>query len=206
MATMEIVLTSGRWIFKTSVERPTFRCVALEPREIRILVLLPGYRSDPVKCQPIKQSLDSLSSPYEALSYEWGPEEPIRSIYLDGVRINIRHNLKALRSIRYTKTRRTIWVDAICINQDDIIERNTQVAMMSEIYRRASQVLVSLGGVRLDGVGPRNTDFVLDSYKGSYCHFPPKGYFDLSSLSYQAMHDGMARIFQRRYWKRLWII
>ncbi|OAG05795.1 HET-domain-containing protein, partial [Paraphaeosphaeria sporulosa] len=38
-----------------------------------------------------------------------------------------------------------IWIDAICINQDDTLEKGKQVSLMSEIYRKAIQVNVWLG-------------------------------------------------------------
>jgi hypothetical protein len=38
-----------------------------------------------------------------------------------------------------------LWVDGICINQDDSLERGRQVAMMARIYSTATTVLVDLG-------------------------------------------------------------
>jgi hypothetical protein len=37
------------------------------------------------------------------------------------------------------------WYDALCINQDDVLEKNHQVALMSEIYSKASNVAIWLG-------------------------------------------------------------
>ena len=51
----------------------------------------------------------------------------------------------ALRSLRQPQKMRTLWIDAICINQKDLEERGTQVANMGSIYRGASQVVVYLG-------------------------------------------------------------
>jgi hypothetical protein len=60
--------------------------------------------------------------------------------------IQIRKNLEAaLRHLRLTQEARYLWVDAICINQDDMDERSRQVSIMSEIYSKASQVVVWLG-------------------------------------------------------------
>lgn len=47
--------------------------------------------------------------------------------------------------MRHTDTVRTIWADAVCINQDDILERNKQVTRMADIYRLAHRVVVWLG-------------------------------------------------------------
>jgi hypothetical protein len=60
--------------------------------------------------------------------------------------LSITPNLhEALRRLRCTTTTQLLWADAICINQDDIDERNIQVNMMSEIYTKAASVAIWLG-------------------------------------------------------------
>ncbi|KAH6711201.1 hypothetical protein BKA61DRAFT_488615, partial [Leptodontidium sp. MPI-SDFR-AT-0119] len=54
---------------------------------------------------------------YEALSYAWGNEDANESIIIDGKSLAIRSNLAAA-------LRQRIWIDAICINQADVDERN----------------------------------------------------------------------------------
>ncbi|EGX95782.1 ankyrin and HET domain protein [Cordyceps militaris CM01] len=39
-----------------------------------------------------------------------------------------------------------IWIDAICVNQNDVLERNIQVSMMTQIYGQAQSVIIWLGG------------------------------------------------------------
>ena len=51
----------------------------------------------------------------------------------------------ALKALRYPDKKRTLWVDALCINQDNIFDRNQQVQSMRHIYARASCVLIWLG-------------------------------------------------------------
>lgn len=95
---------------------------------------------------------------YQALSYTWGDESPSQNLICceveDGKvlddkpyrRLLITPNCKAaLRRMRDWKEHRIFWVDAICINQADIEERNSQVEMMAEIYRRSARVVVWLG-------------------------------------------------------------
>ncbi|KAM0811959.1 putative WW domain-containing protein [Seiridium cardinale] len=93
---------------------------------------------------------------YEALSYVWGQgnaEEPLLVRY---PRPNSRSNewrilrirpllADALRHLRYTDRPRTMWIDAICINQDDTEERNEQVHRMGEIFSLAHRVVAWLG-------------------------------------------------------------
>ena len=87
---------------------------------------------------------DDLS--YEALSYAWG--QPVFPELLHTHRgiLKITDNLAlALRSLRFKDRVRCLWVDAVCINQNDSTEKNRQVAMMSIIYKTARQVICWLG-------------------------------------------------------------
>jgi Heterokaryon incompatibility protein (HET) len=103
-----------------------------ESDEVRLLSLQPGHSDETIRCtlQHIKLS----SSPhYEALSYMWGPKE-YRTIELDGKPYVVTENLwQALIHLRLEQGSRTMWVDAICINQEDVSERNHQVCLNSEL-------------------------------------------------------------------------
>ncbi|KAL8692741.1 MAG: hypothetical protein Q9218_002300 [Villophora microphyllina] len=117
----------------------------LQERTIRLLELLPGTNGDNLRGQLLNARLESDQA-YEALSYVWGSET--NKVVLDcaGFQLPITPNLAAaLRHLRLPRKSRTIWIDSICINQDDIPERNDQVILMSHIYRKASRVLVWLG-------------------------------------------------------------
>lgn len=68
------------------------------------------------------------------------------TILINEAPFGIRPNLWTfLLGIRSRDERIIVWVDAVCINQQDIAERNAQVSLMGEIYSQASQVLVWLG-------------------------------------------------------------
>ncbi|KAI9860802.1 MAG: hypothetical protein M1813_005725 [Trichoglossum hirsutum] len=83
---------------------------------------------------------------YEALSYVWGDQVPPAFILCHGKELQIAQNLEAaLYRFRSEDEPRLLWIDRICINQDDIVERAQQVKIMGNIYRGASCVLVWLG-------------------------------------------------------------
>jgi len=95
---------------------------------------------------------------YEALSYTWGSMQDPETAYVQDSptlvqdtektleTLLIGHNLAcALRHLRYPNATRTLWVDALCINQKDEKERNDQVKRMGLIYKLASRVIVWLG-------------------------------------------------------------
>jgi Heterokaryon incompatibility protein (HET) len=84
---------------------------------------------------------------YEAFSYVWGNAFARKAeIMCNGKVLKVTPNLKdALQRLRLKTCSRLVWVDAICINQDDTQERGHQVQMMSSIYEGASRVIVWLG-------------------------------------------------------------
>lgn len=96
-------------------------------------------------------------SPYYALSYTWGPPSPgdppytpasMLPILLNGTSFMIFPNLyDALLQLRISYPGMPFWIDAICINQGHRAEREMQVGMMDQIYRRATKVIVWLGAV-----------------------------------------------------------
>lgn len=113
-------------------------------REIRVVDLLPGDGDDAVEGKLRVISLDG-SAAFEALSYVWGDANDVRTVILDGIVQPVTKNLEsALHYLRYVKGIRTLWIDAICINQADIDERNHQVRQMSAIYSFAAGVVVWL--------------------------------------------------------------
>lgn len=110
--------------------------------EIRLVILQPGKKNDSVHCDLI--TVPSISAkPFEALSYCWGRTSVINTIFVHDKNLQISPNLEqALRHLRMRNSQRSLWIDAICINQTDIPEKNKQVPKMRQIYKRASEVLV----------------------------------------------------------------
>jgi hypothetical protein len=92
-------------------------------------------------------SLDELPDSYMAISYCWGDSERKHSIYTtDGSTIQVTANLnKLLLHLAEKSIADYLWIDALCINQDSIPERNGQILLMREIYQHASSVHVWLG-------------------------------------------------------------
>src|ERR1700761_9437031 len=112
----------------------------------RVLDLQPSVRLDGQLKGTLRVASIDETEKYEALSYTWGQSSENRTIQLNGCTLRITDNLyNALRRLRRLTSTRTLWVDALCINQDDLHERSQQVAIMGEIYGKAARVLVWLG-------------------------------------------------------------
>lgn len=128
----------------------------------------PNIDPNQYKTKPKK----SVGPRYEALSYTWGSRADDEVAYVipahastskeSATELQIGRNLAlALRHLRYEDRVRTIWADAICINQQDQSEREEQVKRMSYIYKEADQVVVWLGPGSVDsGIAMRTLSFI----------------------------------------------
>ena len=113
-------------------------------REIRLCTLQPGSGDNPVNCTLTTVSLDGKPR-YEAISYVWGDASTRQEIIVDSKSLLVTVNLHtALRYLRWKDRPRVLWADAICINQQNIDERSSQVSFMDNVYREAVEVQVWL--------------------------------------------------------------
>lgn len=128
-------------------------------RQIRLLKVLlnegaPGSEqsSSLVCCDLSIHSLNHDNPPsYTALSYVWGPPPTMSgsgddTLIVNGEAIPARENLlSALRAFQRRKDSAYLWVDAVCINQDDLEEKMTQIKLMGDIYSLAEKTVIWLG-------------------------------------------------------------
>ena len=98
-----------------------------------------------LSCQDTPQ-WSYLWGDYVALSYTWGDVTDTRNIILNGhqtaVGANLESALRVLRHKQPIKVGYKIWVDAICINQRDLVERGQEVKHMGKIYKQARDVVI----------------------------------------------------------------
>lgn len=112
---------------------------------IRLLRLHPGSQDEPLVGSLFSVGIDAPPK-YEAISYVWGDPESFTSIECDGQILKLGHNLgEVLRRVRFPDEVRTLWADAICINQSDREEREIQVGVMGNIFALASRVVAWVG-------------------------------------------------------------
>ncbi|KAI0012237.1 HET-domain-containing protein [Xylariaceae sp. FL0662B] len=185
---------------------PIYQYKPLRQGEIRLLVLrrsrwLPSVLQAELIHSPVYPPLD-----YEALSYRWGSSDRTDEILVDGYRFPVTKSAFNLLLARRSVWReRKVWIDAICINQEDDQEKSTQVQLMRDIYYRASRVIVYPGGgwqTRLAA------PLIFELFVGTY-------QFDGSGLEFNSLYSSewrsprwraMTRLFTNEYFSRAWII
>lgn len=114
--------------------------------QIRLLRLQPGADEDGIACD--MQVYGVAEAPeYRAISYTWGDELPLAQIRVNGEAMMVRANCAYVlwQAQLHSDEDALIWIDGICINQQDLDEKASQVAMMGDIYQNAALVLSSLG-------------------------------------------------------------
>ncbi|RSM01299.1 hypothetical protein CDV31_011429 [Fusarium ambrosium] len=113
--------------------------------DIGLLRLLPGKPDDEIVCDVRTVPLKSDPT-YETLSYVWGDQSNTRQITCDGSPRIITESLYlALSRLRLRDRPRTVWIDQLCIDQTNDVEKSLQVSVMRDIYRKASRGLIWLG-------------------------------------------------------------
>ena len=180
-----------------------------DPEAIRVLHLKPGQTQDPIICTLQVCSIDE-HPPYHALSYTWGDANDIHYITCCNAALKITRNLDAaLRHIRQPGSPTCLWIDAICINQDDIDERSRQVRIMKDVYAEADETICWLGE------GNADSDMAIDliARMANMVKIPgPGGELTFSNLS--ASHfpvdkhtwEVLSNFYYRRPWfRRVWV-
>jgi hypothetical protein len=182
----------------------------------RLLQLLPGSKEEPIKCGVVNINLYDKPD-YEALSYCWGnPANTIR-IHSGKEYIEVTRNLHdALVQLRNEDNSRILWVDAICINQDDHGERSQQVGIMRQIYKQAKKTLVWLGPETEDtATAFELIPYLLEVFSEVFHGKPRPIRLDLGILEHPKIKQvyQQLRLFepficleQRPYFSRIWII
>lgn len=125
-----------------------YNLVDVETKEIRLLTVAAGAGDEVLRCslKHVKLSDSSTRESYETVSYAWGNPNDRTPIYIDGRLVDIPSSAhRALRRMQNPSRERTLWIDAVCINQSDKVERSNQVALMSEVYSSSAGNLVWLG-------------------------------------------------------------
>jgi hypothetical protein len=121
-----------------------YRPLVFPTFEFRLLALLLPEESNPAVPIHCLISYENLIEPpdYRALSYCWGDQDVTEEIFVNERSVQVGTNLKsALKELR-AQGLLVLWVDALCINQEDLLERGFQVVRMGLIYSRTVEVVV----------------------------------------------------------------
>ena len=225
-----------------------YRSLDTQKREIRVLTILPY--GEHIRAVPLTQpdladddsstnmadihcELQTVSMgdepSYTALSYHWGTDVPSTAVLINSKPVFVRRNLAAaLRHLQQKDRSLNIWVDAICINQNDNKEKSHQVQMMAKIYESSVEVLVWLGPAedesdaameKLRDIGGKAIDAGIQDFRATDMPNWLDPDMDERLQRLKASLDGLAEregleifhpalipLSKRTYWSRVWVL
>ncbi|KAM3067208.1 hypothetical protein ACMFMF_009708 [Clarireedia jacksonii] len=177
------------------------RLLRLHPRRLGVHV---DDSNDEINCDIIHTCFTHHPA-YNALSYTWGdPNGKEHTIKVNGRAFKVKENLhQALRRLRSGFHDTYLWIDAICINQDEKTERNHQVGIMRTIYERAEKVLVWLGNECENSHNALLLAEHLYNYRQSEEDLA-KHVFTTPDIA--LYFKALKELFARSYWRRIWVV
>lgn len=198
-------------------KREPYRRLKIKESEFRLLVLQPGSWGHELVCD-LKIASHPKDEHFEALSYTWGTAGDLRPITVNHECIGITTNLEiALRYLRKPDEPRVLWVDALCIDQEDTGEKSSQVQRIGEIFSSANSILAWLGPPEpkseeamqaIEKIGIALLPIHCADGGLAYCRgLSPADLQKNMGLQLSAMNwDAIWAICERPYWHRVWII
>ncbi|GAB7365907.1 hypothetical protein MBLNU230_g7235t1 [Neophaeotheca triangularis] len=134
--------------------RYTYKPLQKDIKEIRLLVVEPGKPQDTIRAELEHVYFsedrfvyfDQREAKYETCSYCWGPPSAVEDVFVGHHMLSVPQSATTvIRRMRYPDRIRILWIDAVCINQGDPVERGHQVGLMSEVFTHTWRNLAWLG-------------------------------------------------------------
>lgn len=181
-----------------TLERYEYTLLTDPKSQIRLLEIEKEPSSEKIKGKLSTWNLKD-APPYHAISYTWGPEQPIEQIILNNKTTMIRKNCAdALRQILHFNPSRYYWMDALSIAQSNNEEKSHQVAKMAQIYGHSAHVLACLGNYDDDA------DYALHLLRQFKDRKDSVDYFDL--LRSERFVHALGALAKRPYFERVWVV
>ncbi|KAK5309081.1 hypothetical protein LTR70_010619, partial [Exophiala xenobiotica] len=149
---------------------------------------------------------------YIALSHVWGSHSATFAIMLDERPFWVRPNLYSFLLYGLEKFRdQDFWIDALCINQDDIKEKNQQIPLMGQVFSRASKVIGWLHGSFITAPnysagGQADPNVLGPMLLATLIEDDPLMPLERCDNSRGIMSATLMRLMEHEYWSRLWIV
>ncbi|KAM0286185.1 hypothetical protein ACHAO9_008400 [Fusarium lateritium] len=197
--------TNTNLILPSASAAKRYRYLPLQNNTIRLVKILPG-QEPLIQCEIVHATLGQNTPSYTALSYAWGDPRDSLEIDVDGAYVRVAVSLHgALHALRQNRLSTLVWADALCINQEDKVERGLQVRLMPRIYSDAMYVTIWLGPEENNST--RAVKYLERIATASTEVF---GSIDVSQLLAAGIANGdilaVVSLFTREYWRRLWVV
>jgi len=177
--------------------------LATGTKQIRLLTIAGSLNNGRIECRLSRAALSTAK--YVVLSYRWGSLGATHEILLNGQPFYVRQNLWDFLNVIREQPGMLLWIDALCINQQNIDERNRQVQIMGQIFQSAAMVVSWLG--------PENANieqafdlmsrvWSSSNTEDEHDHLPVLH----SDQSENDLWDSVAEACSLEYWGRVWVV
>lgn len=166
----------------------SYTSLDLSQRSIRLLLLHPAQsESGHIECELRDATVDD---DYVCLSYVWGQPDEGYTVIINGRPLRVRINLYKFLQQARKKHLGWLWIDALCIDQENLAERTHQVQQMGSIYSRASRVISWLG----------SSPDMANVLRNVESYFVRRNWVDERDLD-----TDVGILFAHEYWTRAWV-
>lgn len=166
-------------------------------RNIRVLRFEGGDVAGHISCELSTISVHG-GSLYTAVSYQWGSDIDQKTILVGGTPFKVQQNLwQFLAQMQRASQGTFFWIDAICIQQANVHERNNQVAMMGDVYSNAAKVIVWLGAEEI----PLHKHGLLETIRSAT--LDPNNNARENQLE---LRECLRQLANNTYWTRAWVL
>ncbi|KAK3045745.1 hypothetical protein LTR09_012713 [Extremus antarcticus] len=197
------VLDSARPLYQP-IEKVDTRLLILEPKQTDSRLTAELVTSTIGGCRgALIREKNELQGhiDYTAVSYRWGEDDPEWPIFISGNQILIKKSLYwFMQQYRHNTEKLVLWIDALCINQDDDDEKAVQVSRMLEIYKNAKDVIVWLGE------GNEQTRKAIKFIEESSKWSTGGPWLDWSRNTDNEVILGAEDLYNREWIRRIWVV
>lgn len=182
---------------------PAFTHFSLEnpSTTIRLLRIHKDLQGGLLSCEI--RDVDVKSATYFALSYVWGTEPAYYKILLNGLDFWIRLNLWTFLTYAQEHFPESdLWVDALCINQNDLDEKSIQVAMMDKTFSRAKKVIAWVYSPTI----PSTAQDLNTCSAEALAEVITSQDQNMKGLDHEIVGSALARLIILQYWSRAWVV
>ena len=214
--------SSSFWYQSQPLEMAPFKYEQLATPSSLRLVFLPSTEglgaNEKLELILVQKEMSDVFKRYFALSYVWGTSNKVHTIKVNRQDFLITESLMFFLR-RQRKSTPAFWIDAICINQDDMDEKTEQIGRMREIYQSAMRVYADLGPASDDEevifkkIEHVSNSIVVEAdrtdFEGLKFNEKAKN-IRLSSVSMEPYDtrfwEGLGSFLGRPWWTRVWIM
>ncbi|KAE9363349.1 hypothetical protein N431DRAFT_357180, partial [Stipitochalara longipes BDJ] len=184
-----------------TITKKIYKYNAVANGEIRLLKIAWSTQTDPFNVEFVHVSLAACKIRYLAISYAWidgnTGAKPSKVFFDENTFLNISGSVNTiLRTLLRPGECIHLWIDSICIDQNNNDEKGLQVMLMQKIYLQAQQVVINLG--QADSFTDKAMDFIVPLQVFRYLWAG----IDISPAPWSALNS----LFNRNWWNRTWVI